>query len=152
MCLQLPFHPMTCCQFSFILSSKQKYRHGKFIFRGVLLLETKLASISFYFRQQILQCLEWLIMVRHLCLSLQPLQYTSFGVSCTLLRHGVVIVSLGPVTTIIGTLTPRSTQPCIPLGSLNRVPFLVWDIIYTSLTYVAMSVSVCLWRKCIGAL
>jgi len=30
--------------------------------------------------------------------------------------------------------------------------FLARDVIYTSRAYATMSVSVCLWRKCIGAL
>jgi len=35
---------------------------------------------------------------------------------------------------------------------INCDQFLVRDIIYTSHAYAKMSLSVCLWRKCIGAL
>jgi len=36
--------------------------------------------------------------------------------------------------------------------TLRTALFLAWDVIYTSRAYAAMSVSVCLWRKCIGTL
>jgi len=36
--------------------------------------------------------------------------------------------------------------------AMQPVSFLARDIIYTSRAYATMSVSVCLWRKCIGAL
>ena len=47
-----------------------------------------------------------------------------------------------------------SFQPyCIMNAALNNLlHFLARDVIYTSRAYATMSVSVCLWRKCIGAL
>jgi len=42
------------------------------------------------------------------------------------------------------------------VSSIDKLQFLVRDVIYTSRAYATMPVSVCLsvslWRKCIGAL